>query len=98
MIFNFNGRFKKHGFERRFVDKFSIRDIMSKKRQESYVATRVFARGNERLAFIHPLLPASFPQESLLRIHGNGEMVVRFQHDMTRETITSSTAFQIFRC
>ena len=59
------------------------------------MATRGFAGGNERLAFIHPLLPAPFPQESLPRIHGNGEMVVRFQHHMTRETITSSAAFQI---
>lgn len=46
------------------------------------MTTRVFGRGNERLA--------------LLRMHGNGEIVVRFQHDITRETIiTSNAAFQI---
>lgn len=66
-----------------------------KKRRESYVTTRVFGRGNERLTFIHPLLPAPFPQEPLLRMHGNGEKEVRVQHGMTRETITSSAAFQI---
>ena len=51
------------------------------------MTTRVFGRGNERLTFIHPLLPAPFPQEPLLRMHGNGEMEVRVQHGMTRETI-----------
>jgi len=50
------------------------------------VTTRVFGRGNERLTFIHPLLPAPFPQEPLLHMHG--EMEVRVQHGMTRETIT----------
>lgn len=59
------------------------------------MTTRVFGRGNERLTFIHPLLPAPFPQEPLLRMHGNGEKEVRVQHGMTRETITSSAAFQI---
>ena len=48
-----------------------------------------------RLTFTHSLLPAPFSQESLLRMHGNAEMEVRFQHGMTRETIISSTAFQI---